>query len=156
MNYKLINRLDPLVYLGLVLVGFIMPEVVYRLFLFDFSAVLADNQAMIVRSIGLPLYFAAMAFFLLGGNAENGKQLNIVRYSGGLGLIAFAVFTEFNGFFAFGLVEIGLAVVTGSNQKKRKKLQAVQQLKNYKSYISVILTNYMFGQIVIGKNDIRK
>ena len=30
MNYKLINRLDPLVYLGLVLVGFIMPEVVYR------------------------------------------------------------------------------------------------------------------------------
>ena len=50
MNYKLINRLDPLVYLGLVLVGFIMPEVVYRLFLFDFTAVLAENQAMIVRS----------------------------------------------------------------------------------------------------------
>jgi hypothetical protein len=78
-----------------------MPEVVYRLFLFDFTAVLAENQAMIVRSIGLPLYFAAMAFFLLGGNAENGKQLNIIRYSGGLGLITFAVFTEFNGFFCF-------------------------------------------------------
>ena len=121
MNYKLINRLDPLVYLGLVLVGFIMPEVTYRLFLFDFSAVLADNQEMIVRSIGLPLYFAAMAFFLLGGNAENGKQLNIIRYSGGLGLIAFAVFTEFNGFFAFGLVEIGLAVVTGSQIKKEEE-----------------------------------
>ena len=55
MNYKLINRLDPLVYLALVLVGFIMPEVVYRLFLFDFNAVLAENQAMIIRSIGLPL-----------------------------------------------------------------------------------------------------
>ena len=120
MNYKLINRLDPLVYLGLVLVGFIMPEVVYRLFLFDFTAVLADNQAMIVRSIGLPLYFAAMAFFLLGGNAENGKQLNIIRYRGGRGLITFAVFTEFNGFFAFGLVEIGLAVVTGSQIKKEE------------------------------------
>ena len=120
MNYKLINRLDPLVYLGLVLVGFIMPEVVYRLFLFDFTAVLAENQAMIVRSIGLPLYFAAMAFFLLGGNAENGKQLNIIRYSGGLGLITFADFTEFNGFFAFGLVEIGLAVVTGSQIKKEE------------------------------------
>ena len=75
MNYKLINRLDPLIYLGLVLVGFILPEVVYRIFLFDFSAVLTENEAMIVRSIGGPLYFAAMAFFLLGGNAENGNCL---------------------------------------------------------------------------------
>ena len=122
MNYKLINRLDPLIYLGLVLVGFILPEVVYRLFLFDFTAEFATNQeAMIVRSIGLPLYFAAMAFFLLGGNAENGKQLNIIRYSGGLGLIAFAVFTDFNGFFLFGLVEIGLAVVTGNSIKKEEQ-----------------------------------
>ena len=122
MNYKLINRLDPLIYLGLVLVGFILPEVVYRLFLFDFNAEFATNQeAMIVRSIGLPLYFAAMAFFLLGGNAENGKQLNIIRYSGGLGLIAFAVFTDFNGFFLFGLVEIGLAVVTGNSIKKEEQ-----------------------------------
>jgi len=121
MNYKLINRLDPLIYLGLVLVGFILPEVVYRIFLFDFTAVLTENEAMIVRSIGGPLYFAATAFFLLGGNAENGKQLNIIRYSGGLGLIAFAVFTDFNGFFLFGLVEIGLAVVTGNSIKKEEQ-----------------------------------
>ena len=121
MNYKLINRLDPLIYLGLVLVGFILPEVVYRIFLFDFTAVLTENEAMIVRSIGGPLYFAAMAFFLLGGNAENGKQLNIIWYSGGLGLIAFAVFTDFNGFFLFGLVEIGLAVVTGNSIKKEEQ-----------------------------------
>ena len=121
MNYKLITRLDPLIYLGLVLVGFILPEVVYRIFLFDFTAVLTENEAMIVRSIGGPLYFAAMAFFLLGGNAENGKQLNIIRYSGGLGLIAFAVFTDFNGFFLFGLVEIGLAVVTGNSIKKEEQ-----------------------------------
>ena len=121
MNYKLINRLDPLIYLGLVLVGFILPEVVYRIFLFDFTAVLTENEAMIVRSIGGPLYFAAMAFFLLGGNAENGKQLNIIRYSGGLGLIAFAVFTDFNGFFLFGLVEIGLAVVSGNSIKKEEQ-----------------------------------
>ena len=122
MNYKLINRLDPLIYLGLVLVGFILPEVVYRLFLFDFTAEFATNQeAMIVRSIGLPLYFAAMAFFLLGGSAETGKQLNLIRYSGGLGLIAFAVFTDFNGFFLFGLVEIGLAVVTGNSIKKEEQ-----------------------------------
>ena len=121
MNYKLINRLDPLIYLGLVLVGFILPEVVYRIFLFDFTAVLTENEAMIVRSIGGPLYFAAMAFFLLGGNAENGKQLNIIRYSGGLGLIAFAVFTDFYGFFLFGLVEIGLAVVTGNSIKKEEQ-----------------------------------
>ena len=87
-----------------------------------FAAEFATNQeAMIVRSIGLPLYFAAMAFFLLGGNAENGKQLNIIRYSGGLGLIAFAVFTDFNGFFLFGLVEIGLAVVTGNSIKKEEQ-----------------------------------
>ena len=121
MNYKLINRLDPLIYLGLVLIGFILPDVVYRIFLFDFTAVLTENEAMIVRSIGGPLYFAAMAFFLLGGNAENGKQLNIIRYSGGLGLIAFAVFTDFNGFFLFGLVEIGLAVVTGNSIKKEEQ-----------------------------------
>ena len=107
--------------MGLVLVGFILPEVVYRIFLFDFTAVLTENEAMIVRSIGAPLYFAAMAFFLLGGNAENGKQLNIIRYSGGLGLIAFAVFTDFNGFFLFGLVEIGLAVVTGNSIKKEER-----------------------------------
>ena len=121
MNYKLINRLDPLIYLGLVLVGFILPEVVYRIFLFDFTAVLTENEAMIVRSIGGPLYFAAMAFFLLGVNAEIGKQINIIRYSGGLGLIAFAVFTDFNGFFLFGLVEIGLAVVTGNSIKKEEQ-----------------------------------
>ena len=121
MNYKLINRLDPIGYLGLALVGFIMPEVIYRIFLFDFSAVMADNQALIIRSIGIPIYFAAMAFFLLGGNAENGKQLNLIRYSGGLGMVAFAVFTDFNGFFLFGLLEISLAIVTGNSIKKEEE-----------------------------------
>ena len=121
MNYKLINRLDPIGYLGLALVGFIMQEVTYRIFLFDFSAVMADNQALIIRSIGIPIYFAAMAFFLLGGNAENGKQLNLIRYSGGLGMIAFAVFTDFNGFFLFGLLEISLAIVTGNSIKKEEE-----------------------------------
>ena len=98
-----------------------MPEVTYRIFLFDFSAVMADNQALIIRSIGIPIYFAAMAFFLLGGNAENGKQLNLIRYSGGLGMIAFAVFTDFNGFFLFGLLEISLAIVTGNSIKKEEE-----------------------------------
>ena len=120
MNYKLINRLDPIGYLGLTLVGFIMPEVSYKIFLFDFSAELAENQAMIIRSIGIPIYFAAMAFFLLGGNAENGKQLNLIRYSGGLGMITFAVFTDFNGYFLFGLLEISLAVITGASIKKEE------------------------------------
>ena len=121
MNYKLINRLDPIGYLGLILVGFIMPEVSYKIFLFDFSAELAENQAMIIRSIGIPIYFAAMAFFLLGGNAENGKQLNFIRYSGGLGMITFAVFTDFNGYFLFGLLEISLAVITGASIKKEEE-----------------------------------
>ena len=121
MNYKLINRLDPIGDLGLALVGFIMPEVTYRIFLFDFSAVMADNQALIIRSIGIPIYFAAMAFFLLGGNAENGKQLNLIRYSGGIGMIAFAVFTDFNGFFLFGLLEISLAIVTGKSINKEEE-----------------------------------
>ena len=62
-----------------------------------------------------------MAFFLLGGNAENGKQLNLIRYSGGLGMIAFAVFTDFNGFFLFGLLEISLAIVTGNSIKKEEE-----------------------------------
>ena len=91
------------------------------MFLFDFSAVMADNQALIIRSIGIPIYFAAMAFFLLGGNAENGKQLNLIRYSGGLGMVAFAVFTDFNGFFLFGLLEISLAIVTGNSIKKEEQ-----------------------------------
>ena len=121
MNYKLINRLDPIAYLGLTLIGFIMPEVSYKIFLFDFSAELAENQAMIIRSIGIPIYFAAMAFFLLGGNAENGKQLNLIRYSGGLGMITFAVFTDFNGYFLFGLLEISLAVITGASIKKEEE-----------------------------------
>ena len=62
-----------------------------------------------------------MAFFLIGGNAENGKQLNLIRYSGGLGMVAFAVFTDFNGFFLFGLLEISLAIVTGNSIKKEEK-----------------------------------
>jgi hypothetical protein len=62
-----------------------------------------------------------MAFFLLGGNAENGKQLNLIRYSGGLGMVAFAVFTDFNGFFLFGLLEISLAIVTGNSIKKEEE-----------------------------------
>ena len=82
---------------------------------------MADNQALIIRSIGIPIYFAAMAFFLLGGNAENGKQLNLIRYSGGLGMIAFAVFTDFNGFFLFGLLEISLAIVTGNSINKEEE-----------------------------------
>jgi hypothetical protein len=98
-----------------------MPEVSYKIFLFDFSAELAENQAMIIRSIGIPIYFAAMAFFLLGGNAENGKQLNLIRYSGGLGMITFAVFTDFNGYFLFGLLEISLAVITGASIKKEEE-----------------------------------
>ena len=98
-----------------------MPEVTYRIFLFDFSAVMADNQALIIISIGIPIYFAAMAFFLLGGNAENGKQLNLIRYSGGLGMVAFAVFTDFNGFFLFGLLEISLAIVTGKSINKEEE-----------------------------------
>ena len=121
MNYKLINRIEPIWYLGLTLVVFIMPEVSYKIFLFDFSAELAENQAMIIRSIGIPIYFAAMAFFLLGGNAENGKQLNLIRYSGGLGMITFAVFTDFNGYFLFGLLEISLAVITGASIKKEEE-----------------------------------
>ena len=127
MNYKLINRLDPIGYLGLTLVGFIMPEVSYKIFLFDFSAELAENQAMIIRSIGIPIYFAAMAFFLLGGNAENGKQLNLIRYSGGLGMITFAVFTDFNGYFLFGLLEISLAVITGASIKKEEEASNTSQ-----------------------------
>ena len=36
-------------------------------------------------------------------------------------MIAFAVFTEFNGFFLFGLLEISLAIVTGNSIKKEEE-----------------------------------
>ena len=49
----------------------------------------------------------------IGGEEENARQINIVRYIGGLLLIGFAVFTNFNGFLIFGVSEIGLALYTG-------------------------------------------
>ncbi len=35
-------------------------------------------------------------------------------------MIAFAVFTDFNGFFLFGLLEISLAIVTGKSINKEE------------------------------------
>ena len=51
MNYKLINRLDPLVYLGLVLVGFIMPEVVMA-FEDEFDIEIDDEELADVSTVG--------------------------------------------------------------------------------------------------------
>ena len=36
-------------------------------------------------------------------------------------MITFAVFTDFNGYFLFGLLEISLAVITGSSIKKEEE-----------------------------------
>ena len=113
MSYKIINKVDPILYLGLSIVGFITPEIVYKLFLLNPVAVLTASEATLARANGVGVTFAALLIVLLGGEEENARQINIVRYIGGLLLIGFAVFTNFNGFLIFGVSEIGLALYTG-------------------------------------------
>ena len=113
MSYKIINRVDPTLYLILSIVGFVIPEQIYKLFLLNPDAVLSSTEATIVRANGVGVIFAALLIFLLGGEEENAKQINSVRYVGGLLLIGFAVFTNFNGFLIFGVTEIALALYTG-------------------------------------------
>ena len=108
MSYKIINRVDPTLYLILSIVGFVIPEQIYKLFLLNPDAVLSSAEATIVRANGVGVIFAALLIFLLGGEEENAKQINSVRYVGGLLLIGFAVFTNFNGFLIFGVTELSL------------------------------------------------
>ena len=110
MSYKIINRVDPTLYLILSIVGFVIPEQIYKLFLLNPDAVLSSAEATIVRANGVGVIFAALLIFLLGGEEENAKQINSVSYVGGLLLIGFAVFTNFNGFLIFGVTEIALAL----------------------------------------------
>ena len=113
MSYKIINKVDPILYLALSVVGFIVPEQVYKLFLLNPDAVLSSTEATLARANGVGVTFAALLIVLLGGEEENARQINIVRYIGGLLLIGFAVFTNFNGFLIFGVTEIALALYTG-------------------------------------------
>ena len=113
MSYKIINKVDPILYLALSVVGFIVPEQVYKLFLLNPDAVLSSTEATLARANGVGVTFAALLIVLLGGEEENARQINIVRYVGGLLLIGFAVFTNFNGFLIFGVIEIALALYTG-------------------------------------------
>jgi hypothetical protein len=113
MSYKIINKVDPILYLILSVVGFIVPEQVYKLFLLNPDAVLSSTEATLARANGVGVTFAALLIVLLGGEEENARQINIVRYVGGLLLIGFAVFTNFNGFLIFGVTEIALALYTG-------------------------------------------
>ena len=113
MSYKIINKVDPILYLALSVVGFIVPEQVYKLFLLNPDAVLSSTEATLARANGVGVTFAALLIVLLGGEEENARQINIVRYVGGLLLIWFAVFTNFNGFLIFGVTEIALALYTG-------------------------------------------
>ena len=113
MSYKIINKVDPILYLALSVVGFIVPEQVYKLFLLNPDAVLSSTEATLARANCVGVTFAALLIVLLGGEEENARQINIVRYVGGLLLIGFAVFTNFNGFLIFGVTEIALALYTG-------------------------------------------
>ena len=113
MSYKIINKVDPILYLALSVVGFIVPEQVYKLFLLNPDAVLSSTEATLARANGVGVTFAALLIVFLGGGEENARQINIVRYVGGLLLIGFAVFTNFNGFLIFGVTEIALALYTG-------------------------------------------
>ena len=113
MSYKIINKVDPILYLALSVVGFIVPEQVYKLFLLNPDAVLSSTEATLARANGVGVTFAALLIVLLGGEEENARQINIVRYIGGLLLIGFAGFTNFNGVLSFGVTEIALALYTG-------------------------------------------
>ena len=97
MSYKIINKVDPILYLALSVVGFIVPEQVYKLFLLNPDAVLSSTEATLARANGVGVTFAALLIVLVGG----------------LLLIGFAVFTNFNGFLIFGVTEIALALYTG-------------------------------------------
>ena len=71
MSYKIINRVDPTLYLILSIVGFVIPEQIYKLFLLNPDAVLSSAEATIVRANGVGVIFAALLIFLLGGEEEN-------------------------------------------------------------------------------------
>ena len=49
MSYKIINKVDPIIYLALSVVGFIVPELIYKLNLLNPDAVLSSTEAVIVR-----------------------------------------------------------------------------------------------------------
>ena len=89
MSYKIINKVDPIIYLALSVVGFIVPELIYKLNLLNPDAVLSSTEADIVRANGVGVTFAALLILLLGSDEENARQVNIVRYIGGLLLIGF-------------------------------------------------------------------
>ncbi len=60
MSYKIINKVDPILYLGLSIVGFITPEIVYKLFLLNPDAVLTASEATLARANGVGVTFAAL------------------------------------------------------------------------------------------------
>ena len=117
MNYKTFNKIDSVAYLLLTLVIVLLPEFFYQVLLLDFSATLADNQILIVRSTSPAVFFASFLAFLVGGDYENAKKINIVRYSSGLYFLGFGVFTEFNGFAIFALSVWGAALFTSRQLK---------------------------------------
>ena len=63
MSYKIINRVDPTLYLILSIVGFVIPEQIYKLFLLNPDAVLSSTEATIVRANGVGVIFAALLIF---------------------------------------------------------------------------------------------
>ena len=63
MSYKIINRVDPTLYLILSIVGFVIPEQIYKLFLLNPDAVLSSTEATIVRANGVGVIFAALFNF---------------------------------------------------------------------------------------------
>ena len=60
MSYKIINKVDPILYLALSVVGFIVPEQVYKLFLLNPDAVLSSTEATLARANGVGVTFAAL------------------------------------------------------------------------------------------------
>ena len=75
MSYKIINRVDPTLYLILSIVGFVIPEQIYKLFLLNPDAVLSSTEATIVRANGVGVIFAALLIFCLVGKRKMQNKL---------------------------------------------------------------------------------
>ena len=75
MSYKIINRVDPTLYLILSIVGFVIPEQIYKLFLLNPDAVLSSTEATIVRANGVGVIFAALLIFCLAGKRKMQNKL---------------------------------------------------------------------------------
>ena len=106
MDWKTINKADSVAYIALAILGLIIPNIAYRVFLLDFSVVLPSNVAIdLVRAESTILLFLATCFFLLGDTKEGLTGLNKVRYLAAVVMLVTGTITSFIAFYVFAVWE---------------------------------------------------